>query len=579
MNAEATVRVDPTTLAVVMHALEQVATQMDTAFVTTAFSPVIAEGKDTASGIYEPLTGEVIVQGEEGMPVFIAGMQYTVAGIIRSGREHQEGDVFMVNDPYRGGTHLMDVKLVAPFYYRGEHFAFLANTGHWPDIGGSAPGGFAVQATEMYQEGLRITCVKLVQAGKMNPDVLELVLSNTRVPKERLGDIRAQLASLDVGRRALTALLDRFGKDTVLLCMQEMKGRAERHVRSLIADIPDGVYSYEDFMDNDGVEDIPVRLAVDLSIRGDRLIADFSRSSPPCKGPINAPLNATECAVHIALKHTYPEIPLNAGSFVPIEVVAPETTCLNAKFPKPTNGCAAELLQRVIEAVLGALGQAVPDDVGAASAATVMNTAFGGYDTEIGPYVMYVFNGGGYGGYLGGDGLTYGASTVGTSKTYPMEVFEMRHPFRITKFALHEESAGPGRWRGGFGAVMEMELLRGEAMVSIMGDRTKFPPRGVRGGGDAKISRVDIIRSTGEVEALPMGAKVERLRLLAGDRIRLATPGGGGYGPAVERDAAAIAEDVRRGYFRPKTVEAQYGVRVQVTDAGDVLVTRPSEDT
>lgn len=575
MSVGSVITVDPTTLSVVMHALEQVATQMDTAFVTTAFSPIIAEGKDTASGIYDPLTGDVIVQGEEGMPVFIAAMQYTVAEVIRSGRKHDEGDVFIVNDPYKGGTHLMDVKLVAPFYYRGEHLAFLANSGHWPDIGGSAPGGFAVQATEMYQEGLRLTGVRLVHAGQVDPEVLELILSNIRVPNERLGDIRAQLASLDVGRRALTALLDRFSRDTVLACIPELRRRAERHVRSLIADIPDGVYSYEDLMDNDGVTDEPVRLAVDLTIHGDEMIADFSKSSPPRKGPINAPFNATECAVHIALKHTYPEIPVNAGSFVPVTVVAPDTTCLNAQFPRPTNGCAAELLQRVIEVVLGALGQAVPDDVGGASAATVMNTAVGGYDTENGPYVMYAFNGGGYGGYLGGDGLTYGASTVGTSKTYPMEVFEMRHPFRIREFSLHEESAGPGRWRGGYGAVMEMELLRGEAVVSIMGDRTKFPPKGARGGGSGKTSRVTIIRSDGSAEQLPMGAKVERLRLVAGDRIRLMTPGGGGYGSPLERDTAAIAEDLRRGYLRPETAEAQYGVRVTTVDGGDPRVTRP----
>jgi len=205
-----------------------------------------------------------------------------------------------------------------------------------------------------------------------------------------------------------------------------------------------------------------------------------------------------------------------------------------------------------------------------------MNTAFGGYDADIGPYVMYVFNGGGYGGYLGGDGLTYGASTVGTSKTYPMEVFEMRYPFRIRQFALHEESAGPGRWRGGFGAVMEMELLRGEAMVSVMGDRTKFPPRGAHGGGDARGSSVDVIRADGTVEKLAMGAKVERLRLLAGDRIRLHTPGGGGYGSPLEREPDAIAEDVRRGYFRPETAEAQYGVRIETGDDGEVRATRPS---
>jgi N-methylhydantoinase B len=554
--------IDPVTMAVVMHGLEQVATQMDTAFISTGFSPVIAEGKDTAAGIYHPTKGDVIVQGEESMPIFITAMQDTVAGIIASGRNLEAGDVAVVNDPYRGGTHLMDVKMVRPYFYGGRKFGYLANTGHWPDIGGSSPGGFAVRATEMYQEGLRLRGSLIQKSGVLNDDVLNIILDNVRVSDERMGDIYAQLAALDVGDRALTVLLDRFGVPVVEACIRELRRRSELQVRDIIRSIPDGVYSFEDFMDNDGVVNKPIRIAVDLTVDGDTMVVDFGRSSPPNPGPINAPYAATVGAVHVALKHTFPEILINSGSFVPVQVVAGPTTCLNAQFPRPTSGCAAELSQRIIDVVLGALVQAVPDLVGASSASTVMNCAFGGYDDEQGPWVMYMFNGGGYGGYHGSDGLTYGASTVGTSRTYPMEVFEMKYPLRIREFRLNEDSAGHGRWRGGFGIVMEVELLRGTATVSILGDRALYAPKGALGGLSARCAHVEIVRADDSIETLPFGAKAERVALAAGDRVRLQTPGGGGYGDPRKREPHLVEEDVRRGYFDASTAREVYGIAV-----------------
>ena len=246
--------IDPVTLVVVQNGLQQVASEMDLTFERAAFSPVISEGFDRSDGIYDKDGGEVIAQGELGLPIFVGVMQFTTRAVIERGRDVAPGDIFLVNDPYCGGTHLMDVKMVKPFFYRGAHWAWLANTGHWPDTGGSVPGGFSTRATEVQQEGLRLPPVKLFRAGVMDDDILQIVLANIRVPEERIGDIKAQVAALTVGERRLTALLDRYGADTVTACIAELRRRSEHMMRAHIAKIPDGVYRGEAFVDSDGVD-------------------------------------------------------------------------------------------------------------------------------------------------------------------------------------------------------------------------------------------------------------------------------------------------------------------------------------
>jgi N-methylhydantoinase B len=556
--------IDPVTLAVIQNGLEAVAAEMDLTFMRTAFSPIISESFDRSDGIYDRATGEVICQGALGLPIFMGVMQFTTQSVIAKAKDLEPGDVILVNDPYLGGTHLMDVKMVKPFFYQGKLFAYLANTGHWPDTGGRVPGGFTARATEIQQEGLRLPPVKLVRRGEIDQDILDIVLANIRVPEERIGDIQAQLGALVVGERRLTALLDRYGAETVEACMAELKVRSERLMRAHIATIPDGVYESEAFIDSDAIDPEPLVIRLTLTVAGSDLTFDFSRSSPPCRGPLNSVLAATVASVYIAVKHVFPDVPINAGCFAPLRVPPPEGTFLYAHYPRPVNGCAAEVSQRVIEACFLALAQAIPERLWGTPAGTTGNFTLGGSDPERNRrYIMYLFSGGGYGGSDGDDGLTNGCSTIGISKIQPVEVCEQRYPVLFEEYALREGSAGAGRYRGGFGVSYRARILRGEAVASFMMDHGLFPPIGILGGQPGALNEIVVCRRG--VESTPEHvSKDEDLALGPGDWIQIRTPGGGGYGDPRERDLALVARDVRRGYFTAEEAEMQYRVTVEL---------------
>ena len=420
-----TMPLDPVTLAVIQNGLVQVCNEMDLAFSRAAFSPVIAEANDRSDGIYALADGELIAQGELGLPVFVGTMQYATRAVIEAVANGEvdaalEGDVFILNDPYLGGTHLMDVKFVEPFFYQGRQVCWLANTGHWPDIGGTVPGGFSAHATEVEQEGLRLPPVKLYKKGRLDGEIARIIQANIRVAGQRVGDIRAQRAALLVGRRRLTALLDRYGADTVLDATGILRLRAEQQMRALIAPIEDGIYRGEAVVDSDGVVDEPLHVRLSVTKAGSELHFDLSGSSPPCAGPMNCVLATTRSSVWLAIKHVFPQVPINAGMFVPLKIADPEGTFLYARYPRPVSGCAAEVSQRIAEAVFAAMVQAVPELVTAAPAGTSGNLALGGTDPERGRnYVMYHITGGGYGGNARHDGLSYGCSTIGISKSAP----------------------------------------------------------------------------------------------------------------------------------------------------------------
>ena len=276
-------RIDPLTLAVIRGSLEQVADEMDATLERMAFSPVISDGFDRASGIYDKENGEVIIQGPRGLPNFIYVMEHTVSSVIGRITDVSPGDVYIVNDPYLGGTHLMDVKMVKPFFHRGELTAFLANSGHWPDIGGRVPGGFSTHATEIYQEGLRLPPLALFKRGKLNQEILDIILHNVRVPRERQGDIIAQVTSLHAGAEKLTQLIDRHGRDTLFTAIDELSDRSERLMRTHIEAIPDGTYTFEEHIDSDGVDWSPLTIDLRLTIEGSSVHVDLSNSSPPCR--------------------------------------------------------------------------------------------------------------------------------------------------------------------------------------------------------------------------------------------------------------------------------------------------------
>jgi N-methylhydantoinase B len=545
---------DPLTLAVIEAGLQQVCNEMDLAFSRSAFSPVIAEADDRSDGIYDRHTGALIAQGELGLPVFVGVMQASTGEIIRLIREGsvaspEPGDVYIVNDPYLGGTHLMDVRFAMPFFHEGELLCWLQNTGHWPDTGGMTPGGFSARATESEQEGLRLPPVKLFKKGILDQEILSIILSNIRVADQRIGDIKAQAAALKIGERRLTELLARYGRDVVERAIGEIRQRASALMRAKLVAVPNGVYESEAFVDSDGIVNEPLRIALSMTKANGVLSFDFSRSNAPCRGPMNSVFATTLSSVYLAVRHVFPDVPLNAGAFEPLRVSRPEGTFLDARYPRPVSGCAAEVSQRIAEAVFLALVQAVPDLVTAAPAGTSGNFALGGFDPAKGTsYVMYQISGGGYGGNVQHDGLTNGCSTIGISKTTPVEVLEQYYPILFRRFALREGSGGAGAHRGGFGVHYEVELLRGEARASFVMDHGRFGPPGVLGGADGAPNIVRVHRD-GVVYTPEHLSKDQDIQIAAGDRVEVLTPGGGGYGDPALRPRSLVTRDNVRGYY------------------------------
>ena len=553
-------KLDPITLTVIQSGLQQVCNEMDLAFVRSAFSPVISEALDRSDGIYHKDNGELIAQGELGLPVFVGTMQFGTRCVIERAKDLKEGDVYIVNDPYLGGTHLMDVRFVKPFFYEGELFAWLANTGHWPDTGGSVPGGFSANATEVEQEGLRLPPVKLYKAGVMDEEILSIVLSNIRIADQRIGDIKAQAAALSSGQKRFTELIDRYGKQTVNSAIQELRSRAAQQMRAKIKEIPDGLYQGQAFVDSDGVIDEP--LCIDMKVRKQdtELYFDMSGSSPPCLGPMNSVIATTKSSVYLAIKHIFPDVPINAGTFDPLHIKEPEGTFLYAKYPRPVSGCAAEVSQRIAEAVFSALVQAIPQQLFAAPAGTSGNLCVGGYDPiRERNYVMYVISGGGYGGNAATDGLSNGCSTIGISKTTPVEVMEQFYPVLFEEYSLHEGSGGAGKSRGGFGVNYKIKLRRGNAKVSMVMDHGRFGPQGVLGGKDGGVNKVQI-EHNGHSYIPPHLSKDQNIHVQAGDTICVSTPGGGGYESALQRIPELVRKDVQRGYYTIRQAQDLFGV-------------------
>jgi len=554
-------KIDPLTLAVVRGGLEQATEEMDLTLKRAAFSPVISEGNDLANGCYDAQTGEVIVQGKWGLALFIGVMQFTTQAVIKEANRRgvAEGDVFLVNDPYSGGTHLMDMGMVKPFYYKGELVFWIANRGHWPDMGGMTPGGFAAKATEVYQDGLRIPPVKVFNRGELNEDILTLLMTNIRVPRERYGDFTAHLAAFNVGERRLTRLIERHGLDTVKACIAEMKRRSEQQMRSYISDISNGTYEFEDFMDSDAVVNEPLRIHLTMAIQGSDVHLDFSKSSPPCRGSMNAVVSTVKSACYLAFKHIFPDIPVNAGCFAPLSFTIPESTFLNARPPRSVAGCAAEVSQRVADVVMGALGTAQPERAQAGIFGTVSNVGIGGTDSERGPYVVYMFNGGGYGGFDGGDGLDYGSPVISVARSQPAELYEQRYPVRVKRFALRDDSGGAGKYRGGLGAEIDLEMLGEEGTISFIQDRGRFGPKGLAGGADGARCTISINHGN-DVYISPHLTKDSGIPFCRGGVMKQQTPGGGGFGNPLDRDVDAVSKDVLNEYVSRQSARDHYGV-------------------
>jgi N-methylhydantoinase B len=502
------------------------------------------------------------VQGTSGLPIFVGAMAFAVKAVIDkvahdSGLE--QGDTFIFNDPYDGGTHLNDFRLVRPLMRGGKVFAWIASVGHWLDIGGAVPGNYNPKATESFQEGVRIPPVKLACAGIIQQDIVDILAANSRVPQSNWGDLNGQINALDLGERRLHALLDEYGDETITAALQALSARAEALMRSNIAALPDGTYSCDDFLDNDGVTDQPLRIALDLTIDGDTMRLDFSRSAPPCDGPLNIARSTAVASCYVALKHIFTDVPANAGCLAPIEFVIPDTTLLGVSAPRPVAGY-TETILRVIDVIFGAFAKAVPERAQGSPFATINALSLAGWRADRQRWIMFCFFGGGLGGNPESDGLNHSNNPISTATIPPVEILESLYPVMFTEWALRPDSAGPGSHRGGLGAIYEIEALADAgADVFLIGERGKYPPFGVNGGGPAALNRFTYETDHG-VATPALVSKVTDISIRRGRKVRLETPGGGGFGVPATREPQRVVRDVRLGYVTPGAALRDYKV-------------------
>ncbi len=526
-----------------------VAEEMGVSLRRTAFSPNIKERRDYSCAVFDR-RGRLIAQGDH-MPVHLGSMPSSVLSAIEQ-CELGPGDVVILNDPYAGGTHLPDVTMVAPVFAErgraGERKSgkkgasssglplshsplpllfYVANRAHHADIGGATAGSMGT-ATEIYQEGLRIPPIHLMRAGVLQQEVLNLLLANVRAQEERRGDLTAQLGALRVGSERLLEIVERYGFKEADNYARHLIDYASRMMRHTLAQIPDGVYEAEDFLDSDGQTDEPVRIAVRVEIRGERARVDFTGSAPQVRGPVNAVAAITISAVYYVFRCLIPgEVPASAGIILPVEVIAPAGTIVNALPPAPVAGGNVETSQRIVDVLLKALAQALPDRIPAASQGTMNNLTIGGWDSARGKeFAYYETIAGGMGARPHADGLSAVHTHMTNSLNTPIEALEYAYPLRVRRYAIRRGSGGAGRYRGGDGVVRELELLA-EARVSLLADRRRFAPYGLCGGQAGKPGRAELIKRSGARKKLPGKFSISAQ---LGDRILIKTPGGGGYG-------------------------------------------------
>lgn len=516
-------RFDPTTLEIYRALFTSVAEEMGVALRRTAFSPNIKERRDYSCAVFEA-NGRVIAQGDH-MPVHLGSMPMAMAAALNE-IKFAPGDVVALNDPFAGGTHLPDVTLVMPVVNGTRILFYVANRAHHADIGGATPGSMGL-ATDIYGEGIRIPPIRLVRNGVLDQDTMRLLLANVRGNVERRGDFDAQIGSLKTGAARLLEIVERRGAREAATYAAQLIDYSARLMRHTIAAIPDGTYDAEDVLDDDGIDDQPVRIKVRVTIRGERALIDFAGSAPQVAGAINAVEAITVSAVSYVFRCLVGgEVPASAGLMEPIEVSAPAGTVVNANPPASVAGGNVETSQRIVDVLFKALAQALPDRIPAASQGTMNNLTIGGIDTRTGQeFSYYETVAGGMGARPSLDGMSGVHTHMTNSLNTPAEALEYAYPLRVREYRLRRGSGGAGKQRGGDGVIREIETLV-PARMSLLADRRKRGPFGLQSGAEGKPGSDTIIRGDSSQRISAKGSH----ELKAGDRIRLETPGGGGLG-------------------------------------------------
>lgn len=561
--------IDAVTLEVMRNGFVQICEEVTITLLKTAHSVIFNEGKDLSSAVFDK-DARLIAQDMQGCPVHIAAMPYSVqAGIEQYGIEDMRpGDVFLVNDSYTGGTHLPDVTVFAPVFWEGELFGFVGNRGHHNDVGGMAPGSMPGDATEMYQEGLILPAVRVFEEGKKNRDVWSIILKNVRLPATTEGDITSQTAGVQTGVRRYEMMLRRYGPELVQTGIDEIIAYSERHMRSEIAQMPDGEYRFDDYMDTDGATGRPVKISMTARKQGSEIEFDFTGSDDQVPGAVNCVLTVTVSSVYIGmLMVTDPNIHPSEGAFAPVTIKAPRGSCVNPIPPASTVSGLTETCNRIIDMVFGALSPGIPDRVAAGELGTCNVYTLGGQkeaaadaeEDEAGEAWVAILNPkGGWGGMAYKDGWTCIQDPLSNCRIQPVEALENKFPVKVRRLELRTGVEGAGKHRGGFGLRRDIEVL-GDCMFSTCLDRSLIPPFGLFGGKDGAPNLI-YLRRGGSEQWEPVSSRMSNMRISAGDTVRIETAIGGGFGDPLERAPELVADDVREGYVERADAESAYGV-------------------
>jgi len=548
---------DPITVEVIRNKLEGIANEMEMTLLKSSFSPIVKEGLDASASLFTP-DGTTLAQAC-AIPIHLATLIPAIAAILESYpvATMQEGDTYIINDPYCGGTHLPDIAIVAPVFHRGKVIALSGAMTHHGDVGGMTAGSVPTNATEIYQEGIRIPPLKLRIAGVYNDTLVKILRQNVRTPDAFMGDLNAEIAACNVGARRLSELADVYGAEYLARVFDDLLDRSETMTRQALTAMPEGTYRYVDYLDNDGIVlDERVRIEVAVTVRGGNIDFDFEGTSPQVKGPLNCVRSGTLAAVCYAVRAlTDPHIPSNGGCFRPITLRLPPGSLVSPVNPAPVNARTATI-KRIAGCILGALAPIMPGKVPAASAGELLVMAFGGRKATGEKFIIGETIAGGSGACADRDGVDVIETDATNCMNIPAEAIEMDAPIRVHRVALRGDSGGAGRFRGGLGIVREYEMLDDQISFSHRGERHFSAPLGVDGGSDGAMAHSVIVRADGREEVIPSKMVTWFSK---GDRLIIETAGGGGYGKPLAREQAAIQADLDNGKISPDTAVGKYG--------------------
>lgn len=572
--SKSSTKVNPIVLQVMTNGLYSIADEMIAALIRTAYSTNIKDRRDCSAAIFTRECN-LVAQGEVGTPLHVGVMLPAVKTALNvvPPETMDPGDAIIMNTPYpEGPGHLNDATIISPVFYQGELVGIVGNTAHHVDMGGFAPGSMPFGVWEHYQEGLQIPPVKIAKRGRLDEEIIRLISTNLRTPVEFKGDLAAQVAANRVGERRFQAFMDKYGKNEVLFYMKEMMNYSERRILAAIKTLPRGSYSYSDYLEGDGISKEPIKISVTVTVRDSQIVADFSESDPQAMGPVNCrPPTAKACVYYVVKAILDPGLPPNSGAFRPLSVITKPGTLLQVEYPGALCNANIVMTQRLVDVLMGAFSKIIPARVTAACSGTQNLLNIGGRDPRTSLLFNYVETyGGGQGAFIDRDGTSAVHTHMTNTRNAPVEVIESAYPFFIHQYGVVPESAGAGKFRGGFGMVREIEIESEQTTVTVSSDRFSTCPWGLFGGQDAKPGSASIIHADGSREQLP--PKITR-RIQRGDRLVSVTPGGGGWGNPRERSPEAVRRDFIEGLISAKTAFEVYGVVLREDRSVDLEAT------